>query len=143
MKTELKLKEALECIAEDVGNVVILLDGDLGAGKTYFARSLIRHILRIDEIVNSPTFGIVISYQNTKTIINHFDLYRVRNIEELDAIGFDGYFVNNESAIRNINIIEWWNVLGKKLERISKNMKVLRIGIGNANGEYIYNIETF
>jgi tRNA threonylcarbamoyladenosine biosynthesis protein TsaE len=81
------------------GNEVIAINGELGAGKTFF----IRHMLKNFGITNvsSPTFSLVNEY-NGKFRINHFDFYRINKIEELYDIGFDEYI--NDSSL---TIIEW------------------------------------
>lgn len=80
---------------------VILLDGDLGAGKTTFTQSLAKD-LGIEEVVNSPTFSIVNEYEFNKGVLYHFDLYRIEEAEELFDIGFEEYFLKE-----GIIIIEW------------------------------------
>lgn len=80
---------------------VILLDGDLGAGKTTFTQSLAK-ALGIEEVVNSPTFSIVNEYEFNKGVLYHFDLYRIEEAEELFDIGFEEYFLKE-----GIIIIEW------------------------------------
>ena len=70
--------------------------GDLGAGKTEFARSFIQSICG-DIKVSSPTYNIVLNYDN----IYHFDLYRIKHESELEEIGL-------EDALKNgICLIEW------------------------------------
>ena len=80
---------------------IILLDGDLGAGKTTFTQSLAK-ALGIEEVVNSPTFSIVNEYEFNKGVLYHFDLYRIEEAEELFDIGFEEYFLKE-----GIIIIEW------------------------------------
>ncbi len=80
---------------------VILLDGDLGAGKTTFTQALAK-ALGIGEVVNSPTFSIVNEYEFNKGALYHFDLYRIDEEEELFDIGFEEYFTKN-----GIIVIEW------------------------------------
>lgn len=81
------------------GNEIIALNGELGAGKTFF----IKHLLKQFGIsnVNSPTFSIVNEYNGTVKV-NHFDFYRINKIEELYDIGFDEYI--NDSSL---TVIEW------------------------------------
>ena len=94
-------------LAEDLAMIlgpgdVIRLEGDLGAGKTSFARALIRAFAD-DPLheVPSPTFTLVQSYDFTRLTISHFDLYRLTDPDELDEIGFD-------EAIRSgAALIEW------------------------------------
>ena len=64
----------------------LLLNGDLGMGKSTLARGLIRALTRPDEDVPSPTFTIVQFYEGL-TPVAHFDLYRLEDPEEIQEIG--------------------------------------------------------
>jgi hypothetical protein len=69
---------------------LITLSGDLGAGKTTFARALIRHLAGNEEMeVPSPTFTLVQSYDLPRFTVVHGDLYRVTGSSELAELGFD------------------------------------------------------
>jgi tRNA threonylcarbamoyladenosine biosynthesis protein TsaE len=82
--------------------LVILLDGDLGSGKTLFARSLIQALGIHDEHITSPTFTLVNSYPDARLALHHFDLYRIGDPSELDLIGMEEYL--DETALV---LIEW------------------------------------
>lgn len=85
------------------GGEKILLNGDLGAGKTTFTKYLAK-VLGVKDAVTSPSFTILKQYNGKNLKINHFDLYRIENEDELIEIGFDEFLnvKNNE-----ILIIEW------------------------------------
>lgn len=78
---------------------VICLTGDLGAGKTAFTRGFAR-FFGIEKGVSSPTFIIMHRYDG-KEVINHYDLYRLNDYEELIDIGFE------EQLESGISLIEW------------------------------------
>jgi len=78
---------------------IICLTGDLGAGKTAFTRGFARYY-GIEKGVSSPTFIIMHRY-NGKETINHYDLYRLNDYDELLDIGFE------EQIENGISLIEW------------------------------------
>ena len=71
---------------------VIALKGDLGTGKTTFARAFIRARGARDEEVPSPTFTLVQVYELVPTAIWHFDLYRLQSSEEAWELGIEDAF---------------------------------------------------
>ena len=86
----------------------LFLYGELGVGKTTFARNFINQLQYLNQTnlteVLSPTFSILNEYQINKLNIKHYDLYRVKQIEELDNLGL---FEEKD----DINIIEWPAIL--------------------------------
>ncbi|MCK9279090.1 MAG: tRNA (adenosine(37)-N6)-threonylcarbamoyltransferase complex ATPase subunit type 1 TsaE [Melioribacteraceae bacterium] len=82
-----------------IPGTVVLLCGNLGAGKTFFVRSVCSYF-NIPEI-SSPSFSIINSYSG-KYDITHIDFYRINDIEELFPIGFYDYL--NDISIK---FIEW------------------------------------
>jgi tRNA threonylcarbamoyladenosine biosynthesis protein TsaE len=93
------------------GNKVIALYGNLGVGKSFFAKNLINFLQEIPSEVLSPTFNIVYSYITQKGEIFHFDLYRIKHEEELENIGFF------ETIKSNITLIEWPQIAEKYLPK--------------------------
>lgn len=85
---------------------VVLLTGDVGAGKSHFARSLILSLLDVPEDVPSPTFTLVQTYETKAGAIWHADLYRLTDIQEIEELGLIEAF---EDAIC---LIEWPDRLG-------------------------------
>ena len=80
---------------------IVLLDGDLGAGKTVFVKGLVSALSNGEITAVSPTFVIVNVY-DTSPKVYHFDLYRISDVSELDAIGAEEYFYSD-----GISLVEW------------------------------------
>lgn len=87
---------------------ILLLNGTLGSGKTFFTNVLVNLILKSEnkpqENVTSPTFNIVKIYNTKNFDIYHFDLYRIKNVEEL-------YELDINNAFENVSIIEWSEII--------------------------------
>ena len=88
---------------------VIALTGELGAGKTSFARAFIRARAGHDEIVPSPTFTLTQAYDFPDVTIWHFDCFRLRDPEEAWELGIEDAFRDG------ISLIEWPERLGSLL----------------------------
>jgi tRNA threonylcarbamoyl adenosine modification protein YjeE len=78
----------------------IALHGELGAGKTEFARSLL-NVLGVAGDVPSPTFTIVQTYDTPKFAVSHLDLYRLKDSAELDELGWD------DMLAESVMLVEW------------------------------------
>lgn len=89
---------------------VLLLKGNLGAGKTTFTQFLLKELGLKDE-VNSPTYAIVNEYQHPKGSIFHFDLYRLKSAQEVLQMGIEEYLDN-----AYLSIIEWPEVFEEELK---------------------------
>ena len=83
---------------------VVILTGELGAGKTKFVEGVLSYFNIQDEI-SSPTFTIVNEYYANDVNIYHFDLYRLEEPEEFEAIGGFEYFE------KGISILEWGELI--------------------------------
>lgn len=86
------------------GGEVILLNGDLGAGKTTFTKFVLKY-LGVKDVITSPTFMLMREYKTKKFDIYHFDMYRLNGGEEATNLGFEEYLYSNDS--RNIVFVEW------------------------------------
>ena len=127
-------EETLE-IAKDfaknlsVGDIV-LLNGDLGAGKTVFVKGVTEYFSNGKAVAVSPTFLIANVYE-TDPEIYHFDLYRINDVEELDSIGAEEYLYGN-----GISFVEWPERAGGyfpssaikvEIKKINDNERLIRI----------------
>lgn len=90
---------------------IICLTGDLGTGKTHISKGIAKG-LDINEIITSPTFTIVNEYDSGRLKLNHFDVYRVNDPDEIYAIGFDDYIFSDA-----VSIIEWANYIEEILPK--------------------------
>ena len=90
---------------------VLFLYGEIGVGKTTFARQLIHNFEVKYKIENSevlsPTFNLLFEYEIKNFFIMHYDFYRLKNANDFIELGIFEYFSNN------ITIIEWPNILLK------------------------------
>ncbi len=97
---------------------VIILNGNLGTGKTFFIKSALRSF-NIDG-VSSPTFALVNEYIGDMKFY-HFDFYRIEKIKELYDIGFDEY-MNDEEAVK---FIEWGNLFPSVLPHRRTEVEII------------------
>ncbi len=103
---------------------VLALHGDLGAGKTTLARSLIRALAGDAELeVPSPTFTLVQSYE-TRVPVHHFDLYRLSSADELDELGFE------DALEQGAALVEWPEKAGDRLPPSAARVELVEEGEG-------------
>jgi tRNA threonylcarbamoyladenosine biosynthesis protein TsaE len=91
------------------GGEIILLNGDLGVGKTVFSKGLGAG-LGIEEPISSPTFTVLQIYESGRLPLYHFDVYRIADVEEMDEIGYEDYFYG-----RGVCLIEWAELISEIL----------------------------
>lgn len=104
-----QLSKISDNVKNNIDKNIILISGEMGAGKTTLIKEILRSMDVIDNI-SSPTFSIINEYK-TKIggLIYHVDLYRIKSIEEIEGIGLFEYL---ESG--NLCFIEW----GDQIEKI-------------------------
>jgi tRNA threonylcarbamoyl adenosine modification protein YjeE len=91
---------------------VIFLYGEIGVGKTTFVRYLINGYQKENNIklteVTSPTFNIINEYEINQTKINHYDLFRIKSVEETKNLGLFDNLSNS------ITLVEWPQIIKEK-----------------------------
>lgn len=137
MKLYSQNSQQLIAIGEKIGrqlnkSAVILLDGELGSGKTTLTKGIAKG-LDVEEIVNSPTFTIAKMYQG-RMILNHLDVYRLEGLDE--DIGIENYVNDNE-----VLVVEWSRFLNPDVFKEYLHIKINykddhRELILTAKGEY-------
>jgi len=125
-------------IAKKISNSdCILLFGEIGVGKTTFTRSLINFLQEKDDIqlteVLSPTYNLLYEYDLKNFKIMHYDLYRLKNIEDIEQLGI---FEKNKNTVK---IIEWPNLMKDKIE----DRVEIKLSYTNNENERKFEIETF
>lgn len=105
---------------------VVLLRGDLGAGKTTLVKGIAEGFKAAEaEAVTSPTFTLIHEYRGREVTLYHIDLYRIDTQRELDTLALDDLMEPN-----TILLIEW----GEKFERFAKERDV-EIAIEHLGGD--------
>ena len=107
--------------SEKFANMVICLEGDLGSGKTVFAKAFAR-AMGITDNITSPTFNIIKEYQGDMKLF-HMDVYRFSDMKQ--DIGIEEYFTK-----RGITIIEWSDLIE---DILPKNRLRIRIKMIDEN----------
>ena len=109
MKIKYKLNQLEETslkVTQNFNHKIILISGEMGAGKTTLIKQILIGLNVIDNI-SSPTFSLINEYTTkSKDLVYHMDLYRINKIEELEEIGFFEYL---ESG--NLCFIEWGDII--------------------------------
>ena len=112
-KTEELAKKFIKKIKP--GNIIFLY-GEMGVGKTTFIKYLINALQKKNKLeqteVTSPTFNLLNEYQVNEIKINHYDLYRLKSIEEIKNLDL---FENNKNTI---TLIEWPQIIKVKPENL-------------------------
>ena len=97
---------------------VVLMDGDMGAGKTVFAKG-VALALGIKDEITSPTYAYMNDYDGK---LYHYDCYRLSSGEDAEALGLTDYFY-----MKGICLIEWSQNIADALPRNVKRVKIEKI----------------
>lgn len=105
--------------AEKFPNMIICLEGDLGSGKTVFAKGL-AIALGIEETVTSPTFNIIKEYPNGELPLYHMDVYRLNG--DISNLGLEEYYTKG-----GVVVIEWSDTIQDHLppERLEIKIRII------------------
>lgn len=99
---------------------IYCLDGDLGAGKTVFAKGFAEG-LGIKEPVTSPTFTIIKEYPEGRLPLYHFDVYRIGDPSEMEAIGYEEYFFGE-----GVCLVEWSELIEELIPESAVHITIER-----------------
>ena len=106
---------------------VVLLNGDMGAGKTLFSKGVALG-LGIEEEVTSPTYAYMNDYDGR---LFHYDCYRIESVEQAEQLGLADYF-----DMGGICLIEWAQNIAPLLPRVVKRVKITKISENEREIDY-------
>jgi tRNA threonylcarbamoyladenosine biosynthesis protein TsaE len=115
------------------GGELILLEGDLGLGKTVFVRGLAAALGVPPEDVSSPSFTLIQEYRGGRIPLYHVDLYRVDSPEEIGTLGVDEILSGN-----GVVAVEWGEKLPPYLQRNAVTVRFHDIGEGSRRVEFLF-----
>lgn len=123
-----------------VGSDVVFLYGDLGAGKTTFVKEVAK-TMGIENNITSPTFTLLNVYRIKDLDFCHFDLYRLEDATELEALGFEEYFYSSNAVC----FVEWPQIIENSLDKKYKIVVIKKVDnnsreiiIGDSDENIIY-----
>ncbi|MBR2441481.1 MAG: tRNA (adenosine(37)-N6)-threonylcarbamoyltransferase complex ATPase subunit type 1 TsaE [Clostridia bacterium] len=127
-----KSREDTEAFAQEYAKSlkagdVVLLDGDMGAGKTVFSKGVAKG-LGIEEEVTSPTYAYMNDYDGR---LFHYDCYRIESIEQAENLGLADYF-----DMGGICLIEWAQNIAPLLPPVVKRVRIQKINETERQIEY-------
>lgn len=124
-----EIDEIASAIKKQLKHSVVLFNGQMGAGKTTFIQALIKQ-LGFNIKASSPTFSLVNEYQNSNSKVYHFDLYRIKNLQEALDFGFEeyidsGHFCFIEWPEHIINLLDNFHVIS--IDALEYDKRILLI----------------
>lgn len=109
-------------------NTILLMQGELGAGKTTLSKAIFAH-LGVADAVTSPTFSLINTYASANGPVHHMDLYRLRTADEARSVGIEDYLHSGE-----ICLVEWPDVA---LPLVPRPYVLLLIATGEHESRYL------
>ena len=98
-----KTREIGKILAKNLGkNDIVLLFGELGAGKTVLTQGIAVGLGIKKDLVISPSFVIIRKYSGRSLSLNHFDLYRLQKTDDILTLGYEEYFYDQA-----VTVVEW------------------------------------
>ena len=126
------INKASKLVIDNIKTTVVRIDGKIGAGKTKIISNICMQ-LGVKEVITSPTFSLINTYQSTNGPIYHFDFYRLQNPNEALDIGIEEYL---ESG--NVCFLEW----AEKIENhLPLNYDHYILKVVNDNTRRIFSLE--
>lgn len=126
------INKASKLVIDNIKTSVVRIDGKMGAGKTKIISNICMQ-LGVKEVITSPTFSLINTYQSTNGPIYHFDFYRLQNPNEALDIGIEEYL---ESG--NVCFLEW----AEKIENhLPLNYDHYILKVVNDNTRRIFSLE--
>lgn len=121
-KNEAETKEIAKSLADflEEGSV-LLLEGNLGAGKTTFTKGIAEG-LGIKEVIKSPTYTLIREYQSGRLPLYHMDVYRLEEVGG-DELGLEEYFQGE-----GVSIVEWATFIPEDLPKEFLKIKLVPMG---------------
>ncbi len=106
------------------GGDTVLLEGEMGAGKTVLSKGIARGLGIVSE-VTSPTYAYINSYEDGRLPLYHFDCYRVPSESYARALGFEEYF-----SMGGVCLVEWSENISSLLPADVKRVKIKKTAFG-------------
>ena len=100
----------------------VLLDGEMGAGKTVFAKGIAKG-LGVEEEVTSPTYAYMNEYEGKSLVLYHYDCYRIERVEQAEELGLADYFDR-----QGVCLVEWAQNIAPLLPEKFIRIKIEKIG---------------
>ena len=123
-----ELTEIAKVILKNMQSKTLLFYGEMGSGKTTLISAIVKEMGGVDA-TSSPTFSIVNEYEVKGDIVNHFDLYRLKNEYEALVMGIEDYFYSG-----SWNFIEWPEKIKNLLP---ENVTILELSLADDGGRIL------